>query len=464
MSDAGLYEVVLDLKGAVVSIGSRLAALLGAQRDELIGRPIVRLMRGPALTGPTGQALPIELKAEGRSMPGLALRAVEGDRVHITVLPDVPPPSAPAAPRTGRSERPQVREDGLDARIVSDVVRELHDPLTGITGFSTLAQLAATPHRRKYYLDQVTSQAERVRRLAQSLDRAFLARPPLVAPVELGGELGRTVSATRLALERHGIAFDLHASSSVWAACDARQVGDMVVALIHRGTLAQRRDYQANEIALDVTNVAGHAQIELVFTGADQPTLLMRERFGLDDGRGTAPTTPGDLELESAQRALERQGGACRVTADEGAECIRVLITLPAAPTPPRPDPLRTPVPLEILVIDDDAMIGELYSELLGASGHTVTACRSIYAALAALKQQRFDAVVSEFALKDGTLSELWAEAAHAHTALESRLLVVTRDPRDLRLREWAARERTLVLAKPFQPTQLLDQLALLTQ
>lgn len=71
----------------------------------------------------------------------------------------------------------------------------------------------------------------------------LLKAPARYAAVELGNELGRTVSATRLALERHSLAFDLHASSSVWATCDARQVGNMLVAIIDRGTPAQRRDY-----------------------------------------------------------------------------------------------------------------------------------------------------------------------------------------------------------------------------
>ncbi|MFO0747987.1 MAG: hypothetical protein U1F43_20350 [Myxococcota bacterium] len=454
-----MYEVVLDLRGTVVAVGPRVAALAGSTPEELVGRPVVRLLRGPALTGPPGQTMPIEIRADGRPpVAGLGLRAVEGERVSITFLPE--PDSSAPRPTTRESRR---ASEGVDPRLVTDVVRELHDPLTGITGFSTLAQLAATPHRRKYYLDQVTSQAERVRRLAQSLDRAFLARPPSGSVVDLASDIGRVVSATRLALERHGIAFDLDAPHSVWANCDARQIGDMVVAIVHRATLAQRRDYQANEVAVQVRAQSGHARIEIALGGADQPALLLRERFGLgDDGPGLV--TPGELELDAAQRALELQGGTCTIAADKETEEVHIVLSLPSSPAPPRPDPLRTPVPLELLAVDDDAMIGELYSELLAASGHTVTPCRSLYAAREALRQQRFDAVVSEFQLKDGLLSELVVQSAENHPELGKRLLVVTRDPRDPRLREWAAREGTPIVAKPFQPSLLLERIAALTQ
>jgi len=455
MATCGLFEVVLDLRGAIVAIGSRLAGLAGLPPEDLVGRPIVRLLRGPAMSGPAGQVAPLELRAEGLPPThGFGVRTVDGDRVHITFLQE-PPRSTPAPAPTPPFG------SGADPRLVTEVVRELHDPLTGITGFAALAQLAATPHRRKYYLDQVTSQAERVRRLAQSLDRAFLARPPVVAPVDLASELGRVVSASRLALERHGIAFELSATEPVWASCDARQVGDMVIALIHRATLSQRRDYQANEVTLSIRRVGGEAQVELLLCGADQPAVLLRERFGL--GESTTPT-PSELELEAAQRALERQGGSCKVTADKATEEVHVVLTLPLVVNPPRLDPLRTPVPLDILAIDDDAMIGELYAELLGASGHNVTPCRSLFAALEMLHQQRFDAVIGEFQLKDGLLSELWVQAAENHPEIASRLLVVTRDPRDARLREWTSANGTRVLAKPFSPTQLLDQLGFLTQ
>lgn len=474
MNACGQYEVVLDSKGVVLAIGSRLATLLGAPPEQLIGQPVGKLLLGPALTGPSGQTMPLEVRPDGRpGIPGLGLRAVDGDRVSITFLPEPEPTPAISrtSPRPGRAPaipdggeaRPTSRPGAPDARLVSEVVRELHDPLTGIAGFSTLAQLAATPHRRKYYLDQVTSQAERVRRLAQSLDHAFLARPPSVATVDLAAELPRVVSASRLALERHGIGFDISASQAVWAACDARQVGDMVVAIVHRATLAQRRDYQANEVVLSVRTQAGQAIIELVFAGADQPGVLLRERFGLGD-QGPVLSTPSELELDAAQRALERQGGTCAVLPDAEHEEVRVTLALPLAPAPPRPDPLRTPVPLELLAIDDDAMIGELYSELLAASGHTVTPCRSLFAAHEALRQQRFDAVIAEFQLKDGLLSELAVQAADNHPELGSRLVVVTRDPRDARLREWAGRVGATVLGKPFRPTQLIELLAMLTQ
>lgn len=340
----------------------------------------------------------------------------------------------------------------------AEIGREIQDALTGVMGFAALVQIAPTPHRRKFYVDQVLAQADRVRRLAQALDPGQASREPFVRPSDLGAELGRAVSPLRAALEHGGIGFELDVPSEpVWSLCDIRQIGDLVIALILRATVQQRRDYQANEVTLAVRQGPQAAVVELAFTGADQPHVLMRERFGTDAEGG-----PADLELRTGLAALQRQGGHAALARDSQREEVRLVLSLPKSGAQRRPDKLRTPVPLEVLVVDADPMLGELYQEMLQVAGHSVTACRSIYAAREALRVQRFDAVVAEFHHKDGLLSELWAMASQAHPELASRLIVATRDPRDARLQEWAAEGHVPILAKPFAPGALLDQLALL--
>lgn len=454
MNSCGAYEAILDARGAIVAIGPRLASMIGLTQAELVGRPIGSWVRGAVVHGPAGVPGALELRSEGQgAVAGLGLRTLEGERSRLTFLPE--------ATRHERAERHDPRRDP-EARIQSELVREVYDALSGVVGFAGLVQVAPTPHRRKFYVDQIASQAERCRRLVQALDPAASTRAPFIRPVDLGAELTRALSGLRAAVERSGISFDVELpAEAIWASCDARAVGDILVAFVARATVAQRREHQANEVVLSVGRAAGQVELRLVLTGADEPHMLLRERFGMDPE--LTATSATELELRGARAVLERQGGSLRIERDEEREEVRATLTLPAAPTPRRTDIARTPVPLEVLVVDEDPMLGELYQEMLGVSGHTVTACRSVYSAREALRGQRFDAMVAEFQLRDGLLSELWAIASTSHPELASRLLVVTRDPRDPRLLDWAAHERTPILAKPFQASSLLEHLVLLT-
>lgn len=447
MESCGPYELVIDLRGNIAAIGSRLGLLAGVTPQELLGRPVARWFRGQALSGAVGVPGHLELRGEGRPpVHGAAVRVAEGERQRLTFVPE--------GPRAASTDRGR----GEDQRPV-EAGREIQDALTGIVGFAGLVPVAPTPHRRKFYVDQIASQAERVRRLVGALvDPSERGPTPFIRPAELAVELSRALSGLRVALERGGIAFDLELGQGVWVACDIRLLGDLVATIIQRATLAQRRDYQANEVVVRSRPVAhSTVQLEIAMTGADQPHVLLRERFGTGDDGAAA-----DAELRTGWLALERQGGNVTLVADPAREEVRLVMTLPSAPAPRRPDKLRTPVPLDVLVVDDDAMLGELYQEMLQVAGHSVTACRTLFGAREALRAQRFDAVIAEFQMKDGLLSELWAMASEAHPELASRLVVATRDPRDPRLTEFASQRDTPILAKPFTAAALSEQLALL--
>jgi diguanylate cyclase (GGDEF)-like protein len=62
------------------------------------------------------------------------------------------------------------------------------------------------------------------------------------------------------------------------------------------------------------------------------------------------------------------------------------------------------PVPAQVLVVDDEAVARNLYSDVLIAAGHTVRAVASSNEALAAFDEERFDVVVTDLILpgKDG--------------------------------------------------------------
>lgn len=455
MADCGLYELVVDLRGEVVAVGAGAAALTRHAPETLVGSPVTRFLRGPVMTAPPGRVAPVTIKrAEGGNASALGLRALVGDHLHLTLLPS---PEAKAAAPAGASPRLRTIE-----RLVDEVVRDVHNPLTGIMGFAALAQLAPTPHRRRYYLDQVATQAQRCRRLLQSLDVALRPATPYPAPVDLAELVAQTLGTVRLQLEGHGISIELVLPSApVWVESDPKLLGDALVCLIHRATVGFRKEYCAREVTLRVGDSPEVGpQLDLVFGGCDVKNDVLRERFAGEAHDPRAVPTLSDVEFAAATDQLREQGSKLTIASEADGEELHITVVLPRSAPPRRVDQSRTPVPLDILTIDDDAMMGELYHELLGVSGHTVTPCRSLRAAREALRTQRFDAVIADFYFSDGTLPELWAEAAAQHPELTERLVLVTGDRSAAPVREWLQRGRTPVLPKPFTTQALLALIA----
>lgn len=454
MEECGPFDIIVGARGRVVAVGARIAALMGVRPEVLVERPLHSWLRGAALTAPSNHSSALELRPMGRHpVAGVGVRTHDGSLQTITFVPEPAHPSRVRHP-PGGDRRPH--RFGL----------KVHDALTGIVGFAQLVPMAPTLHRRKYYVEQVISQADRVRRLVHAYESLLGAEAtPFVRPADLGAALSRCLAPLRASLEGGGIGFDLELGDApVWAACDIRQVCDLVTALILRATAHQRAEYQANEVVLRVRSggngARAIARVELSLTGAEDPRLLLREAFGTDGVGDSASLS--ELELRRGIVALERQSGQLTLEHDEAKEEVRITVSIPETRPPRMADRLRTPVPLDVLVVDDDSMIGALYQEMLQVAGHTVTASRTILGAREALRRQRFDVVVAEFQFKDGLLSELWAVASETHPELSSRLVIATRDPSDARLSEWAAQRGTPVLAKPFTAPVLLEQLALM--
>ncbi|MCA9515740.1 MAG: response regulator [Myxococcales bacterium] len=451
---------MVDLRGEVVLAGGGVARLCRLAPEALTSRPVTSFLRGPAMTAPYGRLASLTIRAHGGgSVAGLGMRELDGDRIRLTVLP-----ASDNLADNSRGEESRLR---TVERLVDEVVRDIQNPLTGIVGFSTLAQLAPTPHRRRYYLDQVTTQAQRARRLVQSLDASMRPLVPHPARIDLAEITSQAVATTRLELEGHGISLEVSLPATpVWVEADAKIVGDMLVCLIHRGTLGLRAEFSAREVAVRVEGAepGGVAIVSIELTGCDVVNDVLPSRFSESEARRAAAQTVSDVEFQTGLDALRVQRAELRSDVSPDRETVTVRLGLPAVPPAPRPDQTRTPVPLDILTIDDDSMMGELYAELLGVSGHSVTACRSLHAAREALRSQRFDAVIADFYLQDGTYAELAAELSADHPELTSRLILITANRASSQVVEWLSHRRgTPVMPKPFGTQALLNRIAVIT-
>ena len=168
------------------------------------------------------------------------------------------------------------------------------------------------------------------------------------------------------------------------------------------------------------------AMVEKIFQPFDQGGLTGDHRFG---GVG--------LGLAIARAVVDLHGGRISARSD-GPNCGATFVvefpgasrpphgiadlgqrTLPFSPTvstPPMPLPAASgKPPLRLLMIEDHEATLQVLLRLLSREGHTVTAARSVAEALTAAANDKFDLVISDLGLPDGTGIELMQKLRALH-------------------------------------------------
>jgi DNA-binding response OmpR family regulator len=110
---------------------------------------------------------------------------------------------------------------------------------------------------------------------------------------------------------------------------------------------------------------------------------------------------------------------------------------------------------LEILVVDDEALVGESIKLLLNHEGHKVCHVQSGEAALAELAQRKFDLVITDFLMPGMQGDELVASIRQLASA--QPIIMVTAFLQEFKVFGQLAGQPDAVLLKPFSLTELCD-------
>jgi DNA-binding response OmpR family regulator len=105
----------------------------------------------------------------------------------------------------------------------------------------------------------------------------------------------------------------------------------------------------------------------------------------------------------------------------------------------------------KVLVCEDDEDLRALVGHALAGAGHDVAPSAGVAEALACLDAERFDVVVTDLGLPDGS----GLTVCEAGAAAGSRVVVVTANPKLADVPD-VARCAERVLAKPFRVSELV--------
>lgn len=180
----------------------------------------------------------------------------------------------------------------------------------------------------------------------------------------------------------------------------------------------------------------GHLQVVITDTGVGmRPDTVLRlfrpfeqETVGRYGGLG--------LGLAISKALLEAQEGSIEARSDGPGKGASFIITLPCTPAPqvalpgqgfdpstpvppPRLDAAPTDQALEhrrrVLLVEDHVDTARVMSRLIADDGHDVTTAHSLAEALEALERSRFDLLLSDVGLPDGTGVDLIREVRQQH-------------------------------------------------
>ena len=186
----------------------------------------------------------------------------------------------------------------------------------------------------------------------------------------------------------------------------------------------------ADAVARDALHRAGHAILRKPFTLA---TLALAARRALGDGSGAGNSQQPRMGDPVAASAASPTPPAPRATPEAIPETTREVVA-----TPPTAGPTR------VLLVEDDVLIRLDTAEMLEGMGCAVVEAGGVGEATGHLRTGRFDLLMTDIGLQDGSGVDLAREARTLDAAL--RIVFVT----GLDVVEEAEALRADVLRKPF--------------
>ena len=164
-------------------------------------------------------------------------------------------------------------------------------------------------------------------------------------------------------------------------------------------------------ITLAMRDTESDVCIEIKDTGCGMPESIRTKC--LDPFYSTKGKLGTGLGLSIVAGVVKRHGGEISVESEENSGST-VTIRLPAiesGKTKESPQPAsKSPRHLRIMLVDDEAVLLEVLSELLGSGGHEVKNFESGEEALEAFKKERFDLVITDRAMPNMSGEKLAAE------------------------------------------------------
>ena len=461
--------VVILVRGQIVFINQRGAQLLAnGPIGDVLGRPISQFLP-PDDAAAAAQRIG-RMFATGQEMPPNEYNVrVESERVVEikSILCDwegAPAVLAFARDVTDRKrlQHRLVENDRLAAlgTLSAGVAHEINNPLTYATlglqridrTLSSLDLPSAALAQVRAQLREIEHGISRVASITRGL-RSF-ARPDDAPPAAIS-LLDVVESSLRMVDNdlRHRAQLVRTLADVPPVTGNASRLEQVVVNVLLNAIQSLRPERPTNEIEVVLLQRGRYVVLTIRDTGRGIPASLRDRIFepffttrAVGEGMG--------LGLSVCRTIVEGFGGTIDVASVDG-EGTTMTIQLPIhrgsqqciapPPTPPTPTSRK-----RVLIIDDEPLLRDALTRLLGGD-HEITTASSGAEGLAKLTDGPFDAIVCDVMMPGMNGQEVHRRIAAVHPGLERRIVFITGGTFSPELDEFLATTPNRLLAKPFQ-------------
>jgi two-component system NtrC family sensor kinase len=367
------------------------------------------------------------------------------------------------------TEEKQIREQLLQSEkmaavgsLVSGVAHELNNPLAGVIGFSELLLERQQDPRLKKSVERIRDEAERASRIVKNLLTFARKHKPESVMTDVNAVLEKTLElrAYELRVNTIKVTTDL-AKGLPRTLADPNQLLQVFMNIITNAEQAMKEAHGKGTLAVATAPANGRIRVTITDDGPGIAPQNIKKIF--DPFFTTKPIGKGTgLGLSICHGIIKEHGGTIGATSTPG-RGTTFTIDLPVT-TGPETRPQAAPAagrkvaPGRILVVDDELNMREMIADALAGRGHSVAAVEGGRAALQAIANGPFDAVVCDVKMPEMDGQGLYAALRKDHPRLAERVIFISGDSVSAETRGFLDRAGRPYLLKPFKVQEMVEE------
>jgi len=341
---------------------------------------------------------------------------------------------------------------------VAGVTHELNNPLTSVIGFAELMQRGNTNPQHARYLELMVNGAQRCHKIVQGLLSFARQHKPERKLVALHEVVEATIGILAYQLRTSNIKVVTQFAPSLPAVFgDPHQLQQVFLNIINNARQAIEEFRPGGCIRVSTEMADGVARISFTDNGPGIASENLSKIF--DPFFTTKPVGKGTgLGLSLSYGIIQEHRGTLHVESTLG-EGTTFIIDLPVAPA------AMADIPEEgeesarvscngrgkrVLVIDDEHGVLDLISHSLRPCGFEIDVARDGGEGLTLLRERRYDLTVCDWRMPGTSGQEVYERLKAEDPAAAERLIFISGDVVNTKLREFAQMHGIPCVAKPF--------------